>query len=154
MTSVCPIASSAPYTIETTASTRTTGVAHLAAPGNSGRQKRIMPNVPTLSSTPTSRTATGGGASAAASGSQVCTGNIGALTAKAKKKPRNISRSAPTPRSRPVSLDSRNPSGPPGPATYRAITATSMTSPPSREYSRNFTAAYCRRGPPNEPIRK
>ena len=52
-----------------------------------------MPKVPTLSSTPTSSTATPAGASAAASGSQVCTGHIGALTAKAKKKPQNSSRS-------------------------------------------------------------
>jgi hypothetical protein len=29
-----------------------------------------------------------------------------------------------------------------------------MTRPPSREYSRNLTAAYCRRGPPKDPIRK
>src|ERR671932_129944 len=70
MTSVWPIATRAPYTIDTSARTRTTGVAHLAAPGNSGRQNRIMPNVPTLSSTPMSSTATAGGASSAASGSQ------------------------------------------------------------------------------------
>ena len=57
----------------------TTGVAHLAASGNSGRQNRIIPKVPTLSSTPTSSTAVAGRASAAASGSQVCTGHSGAL---------------------------------------------------------------------------
>ena len=61
------------------------------ASGNSGRQSRIMPKVPTLSSTPTSSTAAPGGASAAASGSQVCNGHSGALIAKAKKKPRNSS---------------------------------------------------------------
>jgi hypothetical protein len=29
-----------------------------------------------------------------------------------------------------------------------------MISPPSSEYRKNFTAAYCRRGPPKRPIRK
>jgi NADH-quinone oxidoreductase subunit M len=52
-----------------------------------------MPNVPTLSSTPTSSTAPPGGDSAAASGSQVCTGHSGALIANATKKPRNSRRS-------------------------------------------------------------
>ena len=68
-------------------------MAHLDASGNSWRQNRIIPKVPTLSSTPTSSTAVAGRASVAASGSQVCTGHIGALTAKAKKKATNISRS-------------------------------------------------------------
>ncbi len=45
--------------------------------------------MPTLSSTPTSRTAPPTGASAPASGSQVWNGNSGALIAKAMKKPRN-----------------------------------------------------------------
>ena len=71
------------------ASTRTTGVKYLDASGNSGRQSRIMPNVPTLSRTPTSSTAVPGVDSAAASGSQVCTGHSGALIANAAKKPRN-----------------------------------------------------------------
>ena len=72
-----------------TDSVRTSGVKHLAAPGNSSRQYRIMPNVPTLSSTPTSSTAAPGCAGAAASGSQVWNGHSGALIAKAMKKPRN-----------------------------------------------------------------
>ncbi len=50
-----------------------------------------MPNVPTLSSTPISRTDVPGFASAAASGSQVWKGHSGAFTAKARKKPRNSS---------------------------------------------------------------
>ena len=29
-----------------------------------------------------------------------------------------------------------------------------MIRPPSSEYRKNFTAAYCRRGPPKRPIRK
>ena len=48
-----------------------------------------MPNVPTLSSTPTSSTPAATGASAPASGSQVWNGTSGALIAKATKKPRN-----------------------------------------------------------------
>ena len=98
-----------------TASTMTTGVAHLLASGKSCRQKRIIPKVPTLSRTPTSSTAVAGRASVAASGSQVCTGHIGALTAKAKKKPTNISRSGVVPSCRPVSFETRKPSVPPGP---------------------------------------
>ena len=43
---------------------------------------------------PTSSTAVAGRASVAASGSQVCTGHIGALTAKAMKNPTNSQRSA------------------------------------------------------------
>ncbi len=48
-----------------------------------------MPNVPTLSSTPTSNTAAPGWAAVAASGSQVWNGHSGALIAKATKNPRN-----------------------------------------------------------------
>src|SRR6185437_4825383 len=65
--------------IEMIAKTMTVGVNHFAASGKSGRQSRIIQNVPTLSSTPTSSTEVAGVASAAASGSQVCTGTIGAL---------------------------------------------------------------------------
>ena len=39
-------------------------------------------------------------------------------------------------------------------AKYSAMTATSMIRPPASEYSRNFTAAYWRCAPPNDPIRK
>ena len=111
-----------------------TGAAQREACGNSGTQSVSMPKVPTLSSTPTSSTATPTGASAAASGSQVCTGQIGAFTAKAKKKPRKSSRSVATWwNCSPVRLLVRNPCSPPGPAAYRPITATSMTSPPASE---------------------
>ena len=66
---------------------------------------------------PTSSTAVAGRASVAASGSQVCTGHIGALTAKAMKNPTNIQRSAVVDASRfPVRLVMRKPSSPPGPA--------------------------------------
>jgi hypothetical protein len=79
----------------------------------------------------------------AASGSHVWTGHIGALTAKAMKKPTNIQRSASGEASRlPVRFSMRKPSDPPGPAKYTAMTETSMMSPPARENSRNFTAAY------------
>ena len=72
-----------------TASARTSGVKYFDAAGNSSRQYRMMPNVPTLSSTPTSSTAAPGWAALAASGSQVWNGNSGALIANAMKKPRN-----------------------------------------------------------------
>jgi hypothetical protein len=60
--SIWPIARTAPYTMPITDSVSTTGVNHLAAPGNSSRQNRSMPYVPTLSSTPTSSTAAPAGA--------------------------------------------------------------------------------------------
>ena len=48
-----------------------------------------MPNVPTLSITPSISTAAPGWAAAVASGSQVWNGHSGALIANAMKKPRN-----------------------------------------------------------------
>ena len=87
--SPCPMATRAAYTTLTTARVTTTGAAHRAASGNSGRQSRIMPKVPTLSSTPTSKVFVPGVPAAAASGSQVWKGTIGAFTAKAKKKATN-----------------------------------------------------------------
>ncbi len=70
----------------------TTGVAQRDASGKIPRQKRIIPNVPILSRMLTSSTEVPGVPSLAASGSQVCTGHIGALTANAMKKPRNSQR--------------------------------------------------------------
>ena len=49
--------------------------------------------MPTLSTTAVISTATGAVDSPMALGSQVCSGHSGAFTAKAKKKPRNSSRS-------------------------------------------------------------
>jgi len=118
--------------IETSASTTITGAAQREASGNSGRQSAIIPKVPTLSSTPTSSVDVPGVACWAASGSHVCTGNIGALIAKARKNPRKSQRSTPVDRSSPVRLSMRKPSEPPGPCTYRATTAASITSPPTR----------------------
>ena len=89
----------APYRIEITASTSTTGVAHWLASGNSPRQNRIMPKVPILSMTPTIMVAPPGLDSSAASGSQVCSGTSGALIAKANMKPRNSQRPVPVPMS-------------------------------------------------------
>src|SRR4028118_1777482 len=79
--------------IENTASATTTGDAHCEASGNRPRQNRIIPKVPILSRMLTSRTEVPGVLLAAASGSHVCTGHIGALTANATKKPRNSQRS-------------------------------------------------------------
>ncbi len=59
-----------------------------AASGKNGRQKRRMPYPPIFSSTPARITEPAVGASTWASGSQVCTGNIGTLMAKATKKAR------------------------------------------------------------------
>src|SRR5215467_11158479 len=87
--SAWPIATTAPYKTPMTASVRISGVKYLDAAGNSSRQYLIMPNVPTLSSTPTSSTAAPGWAEAAASGSQVWNGHSGALIANAMKNPRN-----------------------------------------------------------------
>ena len=38
--------------------------------------------------------------------------------------------------------------------TYSPITAASISRPPAREYSKNFIAAYWRRGPPKLPMMK
>ena len=66
-----------------------------------------MPNVPILSSTLTISTWVPGVASAAASGSQVCSGNSGALIANEMKKPMNSQRSTLVPRSSWESSESR-----------------------------------------------
>src|SRR5436190_1838201 len=84
-----PMATMAPYKIPITDSVMTSGVKYFAPDGNSSKQYRSLPNVPTLSSTPTSSTAAPGGAAAAASGSQVWNGHSGALIANAMKNPRN-----------------------------------------------------------------
>src|SRR3954447_25908499 len=82
-----------------TASVTTTGVAHRDASGKSSRQNRIIPKVPILSSTLTSSTDVTGVAFSVVSGSQVCTGNIGALTAKATKNPTKSQRPTSVPKS-------------------------------------------------------
>ena len=132
-----------------------TGAAQRDASGNSGRHRVSIPKVPTLSSTPTSSTDVPTGAASAVSGSQVCTGHIGALIAKAMKNARKTSRSVLTDMSRcPTRLSTRKPCGPCGPCTYSVMTPASMIRPPASEKSRNFTAAYRRWSPPNEPIMK
>src|SRR6202166_3845964 len=83
------MATMAPYKIPITDSVMTSGVKYSAPAGTKSKQYRSIPNVPTLSSTPTSRTAAPGGAAAAASGSQVWNGHSGALIANAMKNPRN-----------------------------------------------------------------
>src|SRR5580692_7627203 len=132
--SAWPMATIAPYKMPITASVMTSGVKYLDAEGNSSRQYLIMPNVPTLSSTPTSSTAAPGWADVAASGSQVWNGHNGALIANAMKNPRNSQRSASVDSARWVSELNRNvPWCPPRiEYTYRAITATSMSRPPRR----------------------
>src|SRR5580698_2630221 len=144
-----PIATIAPYKMPITASVMTSGVKYLAPSGNRSKQYRSMPNVPTLSSTPTSSTAPPGWAEAAASGSQVWNGHSGALIANAMKKPRNSHFCTVGDSDTWVSSLNRNEPWSPVTGdfvlyTYSAMIATSMSSPPSRLYSRNFTAAYCR----------
>src|SRR5690348_872220 len=102
-----PIAIRAPYTMLITASTTTTGVAHFDASGNSSRQNRIIPKVPILSSTLTSSTDVPGVAFSVVSGSQVCTGNIGALIANAMKNPTNSQRPVSVPKSILASSETR-----------------------------------------------
>src|SRR5215467_11589256 len=154
--SAWPIATTAPYRTPMTASVRISGVKYLDAAGNSCRQYLIMPNVPTLSSTPTSSTAAPGWADVAASGSQVWNGHSGALIANAMKNPRNSQRPALVDSARWVSELNRNVPGCPPRIeyTYSAITATSMSRPPSRLYRRNLTAAYWRWPTPKLPIMK
>ena len=120
--------------IETRARTSTTGVAHLLASGKRPRQKRSIAKVPTLSTTAVMRTATGAVASPMALGSQVCSGQSGALTAKAKKKPRKSHRSVeaaissvPSARAWAISLSEKLPA-----TVYSPMTAASMIRPPAR----------------------
>src|ERR1700747_3605190 len=132
-----PMATMAPYKIPITDSVMTSGVKYFAPDGNSSKQYRSMPNVPTLSSTPTSSTAAPGGAAAAASGSQVWNGHSGALIANAMKNPRNshfctVGLSATC-----TSEENRNVPWCPVAGellayTYSAMTATSMSRPPNR----------------------
>src|ERR1700742_1254285 len=132
-----PMATMAPYKIPITASVSTSGVKYLAPDGNSSKQYRSMPYVPTLSSTPTSSTAAPGGADAAASGSQVWNGHSGALIANAMKKPRNSHFCTVELSATCSSVVNMNVPWCPVTAlcveyTYSAMTATSMSSPPSR----------------------
>src|ERR1700741_2989405 len=130
--------------IEITASAMTTGLAHLEASGKMLRQNRIIPKVPILSRTLTSRTAVPGVASLAASGSQVCTGHIGALIANATKNPRNSQRPVVVLMSAFIRSCSRydGPDDESELTTYRPTTDASIRSPPNRLNSKNFTEAY------------
>ena len=93
---------------------------------------------------------------AAASGSHVCTGTIGALTANANMKATKNQRSVVGFIDIPTSwVRSKVPS----PSwcddtTYSPMIAASRISPPNRLYSKNLTAAYARCAPPNIPIKK
>ena len=80
--SVCTSASAAPYTIEMTASTAISGSERLE-PLRAAARARVAGSrsEPILSSTPASSTETAVGASTCASGSHVCSGKIGTLTA-------------------------------------------------------------------------
>ena len=125
-------------------------MAHLAdaeAPGVSCRHIVIMPKVPILSSTPTNSTDVPGRATAAVSGSQVWTGTIGALIAKATMKDTKTtiwteadrfgsSAASVSMRKNATVLDCVE-----EPSAQMNRTPPSMMSPPNSEYSRNFMAA-------------
>src|SRR5271166_1677128 len=125
----------APYNVPITASVMTSGVKYLAPAGNSPKQYRSMPNVPTLSITPSIMTAAPGCAASAASGSQVWNGHSGALIANAMKNPRNSHFCTVELSGTCTSTLYRNVPWYPVTAlsveyTYSAMTATSMSSPP------------------------
>jgi hypothetical protein len=101
--------------------------------------------------TPTSSAAVPTGAAPPASGSHVWNGKNGALIANARKKPRNSQRSVVVEKSALTSFCQSNVWPP---TTHSPITAASMNRPPTSEYRKNFTAAYCLRAPPYEPMRK
>ena len=85
-----PIATSAPYTIEISASVITTGVAQLRGVGEQPEAEPQHPEGADLVEDADQQHAGAGGvACSVVSASQVCTGNSGALTAKAMKKPTN-----------------------------------------------------------------
>src|SRR5690349_17670237 len=130
----------------------TIGAKYRDASGNNGRQYRRKPNVPTLSSTPTSSIAPSIGASAPPSGSQVWNGTRGALIANAMKKPRNSHFWVAPLGTWPINAENENVPVPE--VTYTPITAANMRRPPTSEYRKNFIAAYWRRGPPKLPMMK
>src|SRR5689334_23562601 len=72
-----------PMTDKVTTTDCTTGDSD--TPGKNGRANRRNPYVPIFSSTPARMTDPAVGASTCASGSQVCTGHIGTLTANEAK---------------------------------------------------------------------
>ena len=120
-----------------TASVMTSGVKYFAPAGNSSKQYRSMPNVPTLSIMPSMSTAVPGCAASVASGSQVWNGHSGALIANAMKNPRNSHLLTVGLSGTWISTLNRNVPWCPVTAlrveyTYSAMTATSISSPPSR----------------------
>ena len=144
------IAMNAPQRIETTAMDMISGAPSWDAFGKIGRHREIIPKTPSLSSTPTSRADVPGGACSAVSGSQVCTGNNGALMAKARKKEAKIHSRGPAPC--PARVSTRNSREEPLTSelavTASPITPASMTSPPNNEYRTNLIAARCLPSPP------
>src|ERR1700750_2376632 len=118
----------------------TIGAKYRDASGNNGRQYRRKPNVPTLSSTPTSSTAPPIGASAPASGNQVWNGTSGALIANAMKNPRNSHFCVAPSGTRPIRSLIANVREPV--VTYSPLTDASISRPPTSEYRKNFIAAY------------
>src|SRR4029079_12017791 len=85
----CTIATSAPYTMPTTARNPRYGAKNVAASGNSGNANRTRPYVPIFNSTPARITEPAVGAWTCASGSQVWNGNTGTLIANATANARN-----------------------------------------------------------------
>ena len=90
--SCCIVATMAPYVMPITASVRNSGRLHHAASGNRYSPNRSRPYVPSFSMTPARITEPAVGAWVWASGSHVCSGKIGTLTAKATAKAKNSHR--------------------------------------------------------------
>src|SRR5438094_9676463 len=85
----CASATSAPYTMPMTDSTKIIGTKYLEASGRIGRLNRRNPYVPIFRRTAARITEPAVGASVCASGSHVWNGNIGTLIAKPRKNARN-----------------------------------------------------------------
>src|SRR6187397_2635639 len=146
-----------PITASVAISVRPT-VSH--ARGNMGKHSRNKPNVPSFSSTPAKSTLPAVGASTCASGNHVCSGNTGTFTMKptliAKKSATCVPCSSGCSVSQCASagIDVGTPTPCDEACSTSATSPRSVTTLPQNVYKKNFTAAYCRCGPPQMPIKK
>jgi hypothetical protein len=94
--SACTSATSPMYTTAISESAIIIHASWREASGRIGSEKRTKPYAPSLSRMAASTTEPPVGASVWASGSQVCTGHMGTLTAKANRKAKNSHSCAPS----------------------------------------------------------
>src|SRR6185312_11439823 len=132
----------------TTDSENISGANIALACGSIGTEKRRNPYAPIFSSTPARITDPAVGASTCASGSQVCTGHIGTLTANEARKARNSQVCSPGANwvcsSTVMSVV---------PAwNHIASSASSISTEPVSVNKKNLNAEYTRRGPPQTPM--